>query len=143
MKFLVKKKDDSKRLDVFLSEKINHLTRSNIKKVIESKNVKINKKIADSSSKKVKINDEIIIKLLVKNSDKLLPNNIKLDIHFEDKDILVINKPKGMVVHPGAGNYKNTLANALIYKYKNKLSNINGELRPGIVHRIDKETSGY
>ena len=142
MKFLVKKKDDSKRLDVFLSEKINHLTRSNIKKVIESKNVKINKKIADSSSKKVKINDEVIIKLLVKNSDKLLPNNIKLDIHFEDKDILVINKPKGMVVHPGAGNYKNTLANALIYKYKNKLSNINGELRPGIVHRIDKETSG-
>ena len=142
MKFLVKKKDDSKRLDVFLSEKINHLTRSNIKKVIESKNVKINKKIADSSSKKVKINDEVIIKLLVKNSDKLLPNNIKLDIHFEDKDILVINKPKGMVVHPGAGNYENTLANALIYKYKNKLSNINGELRPGIVHRIDKETSG-
>tara|TARA_Y100000996_G_scaffold259458_1_gene204281 strand:+ start:12 stop:992 length:981 start_codon:yes stop_codon:yes gene_type:complete len=142
MKFLVKKKDDSKRLDVFLSEKINHLTRSNIKKVIESKNVKINKKITDSSSKKVKINDEVIIKLLVKNSDKLLPNNIKLDIHFEDKDILVINKPKGMVVHPGAGNYKNTLANALIYKYKNKLSNINGELRPGIVHRIDKETSG-
>ncbi len=142
MKFLVKKKDDSKRLDVFLSEKINHLTRSNIKKVIESKNVKINKKIADSSSKKVKINDKVIIKLLVKNSYKLLPNNIKLDIHFEDKDILVINKPKGMVVHPGAGNYENTLANALIYKYKNKLSNINGELRPGIVHRIDKQTSG-
>ena len=142
MKFFVKKKDGSKRLDVFLSEKINHLTRSNIKKVIKSKNVKINKKIADSSSKKVKINDEVIIKLLVKNSDKLLPNNIKLDIHFEDKDILVINKPKGMVVHPGAGNYENTLANALIYKYKNKLSNINGELRPGIVHRIDKETSG-
>ena len=142
MKFLVKKKDDSKRLDVFLSEKINHLTRSNIKKVIKSKNVKINKKIADSSSKKVKINDEIIIKLLVKNSDKLLPNNIKLDIHFEDKDILVINKPKGMVVHPGAGNYENTLANALIYKYKNKLSNVGGKLRPGIVHRIDKETTG-
>jgi len=72
----------------------------------------------------------------------LLPNKIKLDIRFEDKDILVINKPKGMVVHPGAGNYEDTLANALIYKYKNKLSNINGELRPGIVHRIDKETSG-
>merc|ERR1711981_931927 len=65
-----------------------------------------------------------------------------MGIHFEDKDILIINKPKGMVVHPGAGNYKNTLANALVYKYKNKLSNINGELRPGIVHRIDKETSG-
>ena len=142
MKFLVKEKDNVKRLDVFLSEKIEHLTRSNIKKIIESGNVKINKKIANSSSKKVKASDEIIIELLIKNSDKLLPNKIKLDIRFEDKDILIINKPKGMVVHPGAGNYENTLANALVYKYKNKLSDINGELRPGIVHRIDKETSG-
>ena len=142
MKFLVKKSDDSKRLDIFLSEKIKHLTRSNIKKIIESKNVKINKKIADSPSKKIKIDNEVVIKLLIKKSDKLLPNKIKLDIRFEDKDILIINKPKGMVVHPGAGNYENTLANALVYKYKNKLSDINGELRPGIVHRIDKETSG-
>ena len=142
MKFLVKKKDNVKRLDIFLSEKIEYLTRSNIKKIIESGNVKINKKIANSSSKKVKASDEIIIELLIKNSDKLLPNKIKLDIRFEDKDILIINKPKGMVVHPGAGNYENTLANALVYKYKNKLSDINGELRPGIVHRIDKETSG-
>ena len=142
MKFLVKKSDDSKRLDIFLSEKIKHLTRSNIKKIIESKNVKINKKIADSPSKKIKIDSEIEIELLIKKSDKLLPNKIKLDIRFEDKDILIINKPKGMVVHPGAGNYENTLANALVHKYKNKLSDINGELRPGIVHRIDKETSG-
>ncbi|MBD1150139.1 RluA family pseudouridine synthase [Pelagibacterales bacterium SAG-MED29] len=142
MKFLVKEKDDGKRLDIFLSEKINHLTRSNIKKIIESRNVKINKKITNSSAKKVKLNNTIIIEFLIKNSDKLLPNKIKLDIRFEDEDVLVINKPKGMVVHPGAGNYKNTLANALVYKYKNKLSNINGELRPGIVHRIDKETSG-
>ena len=142
MKFLVKKSDDSKRLDVFLSEKIKHLTRSNIKKIIESKNVKINNKIADSPSKKIKIDNEVVIKLLIKNSDKLLPNKIKLDIRFEDKDILIINKPKGMVVHPGAGNYENTLANALVHKYKNKLSDINGELRPGIVHRIDKDTSG-
>ena len=142
MKFLVKKSDDSKRLDVFLSEKIKHLTRSNIKKIIESKNVKINKKIADSPSKKIKIDNEVVIKLLIKKLDKLLPNKIKLDIRFEDKDILIINKPKGMVVHPGAGNYENTLANALVHKYKNKLSDINGELRPGIVHRIDKETSG-
>ena len=142
MKFSVKKDDDSKRLDIFLSEKINHLTRSNIKKIIESKNVKINKKIANSPSKKVKINNEVTIKLIIEKLDKLLPNKIKLDVIFEDKDILIINKPKGMVVHPGAGNYENTLANALVYKYKNNLSNINGELRPGIVHRIDKETSG-
>ena len=142
MKFLVKKRDGCKRLDIFLSEKIKHLTRSNIKKIIESKNVKINKKIADSPSRKIKIDNEVVIKLLIKKSDKLLPNKIKLDIRFEDKDILIINKPKGMVVHPGAGNYENTLANALVHKYKNKLSDINGELRPGIVHRIDKETSG-
>ena len=142
IKFLVRKKDNGKRLDVFLSEQIDYLTRSNIKKTIESKNVKINKKITDSPSKKVKANDTVIFELIIKRSDKLLPNKIKLDIRFEDKDILIINKPKGMVVHPGAGNYKNTLANGLVYKYKNELSNINGELRPGIVHRIDKETSG-
>ena len=142
IKFLVRKKDDGKRLDVFLSEKIDYLTRSNIKKTIESNNVKINKKTTDSPSKKVKTNDSVIYELIIQNLDKLLPNKIKLDIRFEDKDILIINKPKGMVVHPGAGNYKNTLANALVYKYKNELSNINGELRPGIVHRIDKETSG-
>ena len=75
-------------------------------------------------------------------TNKILPTKIHLDIIYEDKDILVINKPKGMVVHPGAGNYKNTLVNALLFKYKKNLSNINGTLRPGIVHRIDKETSG-
>ena len=142
MKFLVKEKDDCKRLDIFLSEKIDDLTRSNIKKIIKSSNVKINKKTAISSSKKVKTKDIISIKLFIKKLDKLSPSKIKLDVHYEDKDILILNKPKGMVVHPGAGNYKNTLANALLYKYQNKLSNINGEMRPGIVHRIDKETSG-
>ena len=142
MKFLVSEKDNGSRLDIFLSKKIDHLTRSNIKKTIDSNQVKINKIITNSSSKKIKSSDVIEIKLFIKNSDKLLPNKIKLDIHFEDKDILIVNKPKGMVVHPGAGNYQNTLANALIYKYKDNLSNTSGELRPGIVHRIDKETSG-
>ena len=142
MIFLVKENDDGERLDVFLSKEISHLTRSNIKKIIDSNNVKINKKIVNSSSKKVKLNDSVSIVLLIKNLEKLLPNKIKLDIRYEDKDILIINKPKGMVVHPGAGNYENTLANALAYKYKNKLSNVGGELRPGIVHRIDKDTSG-
>ena len=142
MIFLVKENDDGKRLDVFLSKEISHLTRSNIKKIIDSNNVKINKKMVNSSSKKVKLNDSVSIVLLIKNLERLLPNKIKLDIRYEDKDILIINKPKGMVVHPGAGNYENTLANALAYKYKNKLSNVGGELRPGIVHRIDKDTSG-
>jgi 23S rRNA pseudouridine1911/1915/1917 synthase len=142
MKFLVEKSDSGKRLDVFLSEKIKNQTRSNIKKSIELKNVNINKKVVNSPSKKVRIDDVIIIDIIIQNQDKLLPSKIKLDVKFEDNDILLINKPKGMVVHPGAGNKENTLANALVYKYKNKLSDINGTLRPGIVHRIDKETSG-
>ncbi len=142
IKFLVNKKDDNKRLDIFLSKEINHLTRSNIKKIIESGNVTIGSKVINYSSKKIKTKDIIVLKFVIDQSEKLLPKKMELDVLFEDKDILIINKPKGMVVHPGAGNYKNTLANALIYKYKNKLSNINGELRPGIVHRIDKDTSG-
>ena len=142
MKFLVAEKDSGKRLDIFLSLKIKQLTRSNIKKLINSSAVEINEKTINLSSKKVKINDSIFIRFENKSSGKLLAKNINLDIYFEDKDILILNKPKGMVVHPGANNYKNTLANALKYKYKNKLSDINGELRPGIVHRIDKETSG-
>tara|TARA_Y200000002_G_scaffold358434_1_gene341831 strand:- start:549 stop:1529 length:981 start_codon:yes stop_codon:yes gene_type:complete len=142
IKFLIKEKNVNERIDVFLSKKINYLTRSNIKKIIQSNLVKINNKSVDSPSKKIKANDTIIIVIKPVQSKKLLPKKIKLDVQFEDKDILIINKPKGMVVHPGAGNYNNTLANGLIYKYRNHLSNINGELRPGIVHRIDKETSG-
>ena len=117
-------------------------TRSNIKKIIKSNNVKINDEVANFSSKKVKFKDEIKISFINHESSSLVPNEIKLDIQHEDKDILIINKPKGMVVHPGAGNKTNTLANALVFKYKEQLSNINGNLRPGIVHRIDKATSG-
>ena len=142
IKFIVSEKDVGSRLDIFLSKKINYLTRSNIKKIIDSNNVKINDKILNLPSKIIKLNDTIKIKLEEKKSEELKPYNINLDICYEDNDILIINKPKGMVVHPGAGNFENTLANALVHKYKNKLSNINGELRPGIVHRIDKETSG-
>ena len=142
IKFLITEKESGVRLDVFLSRKIDYLTRSHIKKIIEKENVKINDEIVDSPSKKIKKNELININLLLKKNDKLKPNFIKLDICFEDKDLLIINKPKGMVVHPGAGNNQNTLANALVYKYKNKLSNINGDIRPGIVHRIDKDTSG-
>ena len=142
MKFLVKEKNVNERLDIFLSKKINFLTRSRIKKIIENNHVKINGKLVNLASKRVKTHDTILIVIALVQSKKLLPNKIKLDIEYEDKDLIIINKPKGMVVHPGAGNYKKTLANGLIYKYRNQLSNINGELRPGIVHRIDKETSG-
>ena len=140
--FLIKEEDTGTRLDVILTKFIPDLTRSNLKKVIANKQVKINNSIERSPSKKLKTNDTIQVDLIPKEEIKILPTKIKLDVVHEDKDILIINKPAGMVVHPGAGNYKKTLVNALIYKYKNNLSDINGSIRPGIVHRIDKETSG-
>ena len=142
IKFSVNEKNSGKRLDVFLTKNTKNLTRSFLKKLIEQNQVKLNKKIITLPSTKVKYNDQIIINLTEKEQQNIKPKKIKLDIIYEDDDILVINKSKGMVVHPGAGNYENTLVNALLFKYKKKLSNINGPLRPGIVHRIDKETSG-
>ena len=142
IKFLVKKVDNGERADIFLSKKINDITRSFLKKLIKKNLLKINNKIISSPSIKLKTNDYLEIKLIYDQEKKLIPKKIELDIIYEDKDILIVNKQKGLVVHPGAGNFKNTLANALAYKYKKNLSDINGKLRPGIIHRIDKETSG-
>ena len=142
MKFLISQNEVNKRIDVFLSKNINFLTRSYIKKLINKENLIINGKIVNVPSHKIKKNDVISLKIPEEKDVKLDPKRIHIDIIYEDKDIVIVNKPKGMVVHPGAGNYKNTLANALSFKYKNNLSDINGKLRPGIVHRIDKETSG-
>ena len=141
-KFLITDQDAGNRLDIVLVKFLPSLTRSNLKKIINLGQVKINNLIIDSPSKKLKENDKIEVSLISKDNTKILPANIKLNIVYEDKDILVVNKPAGMVVHPGAGNHNDTLVNALIHKYKKKLSNINGNTRPGIVHRIDKETSG-
>ena len=142
IKLSVDEKYNGKRLDIFLSNSIDQFTRSFLKKLIENRQVKVNNKIHVSPSIKVKYQDEIIINVNEEKKYNIIPKKIELDIVFEDKSILVINKPKGMVVHPGAGNYENTLVNALLFKYKKNLSNINGNLRPGIVHRIDKDTSG-
>jgi 23S rRNA pseudouridine1911/1915/1917 synthase len=142
IKFSVGDNDSGKRLDIFLAENINEFTRSFLKKLIQEKQVKLNNTILSSPSTKIKYKDQIVISIIEKNIQHIIPKKIRLDIIHEDKDILVINKPKGMVVHPGANNYENTLVNALLYKYKKNLSNLNGTLRPGIVHRIDKETSG-
>ena len=142
IKLSVDEKYNGKRLDIFLSNSIDQFTRSFLKKLIENRQVKVNNKIHVSPSIKVKYQDEIIINFNEEKKYEIVPKKIELDIVFEDKSILVINKPKGMVVHPGAGNYDNTLVNALLFKYKKNLSNINGNLRPGIVHRIDKDTSG-
>ena len=140
-KLLITEEYAGSRLDIILTKLLPELTRSNLKKIIELNQVKINNIIINSPSKKLKINDNIEINLIPKQEIKIEPYKTKLNIVFEDKDILVINKPASMVVHPGAGNYTETLVNALIYKYK-KLSDLNGSTRPGIVHRIDKETSG-
>jgi 23S rRNA pseudouridine1911/1915/1917 synthase len=141
-KFLITDQDAGSRLDIVLVKLLPSFSRSILKKIIELKQVKINNSVVESASKKLKENDNVEINLIFKDKIKILPANIKLNIVYEDKDILIVNKPAGMVVHPGAGNYSNTLVNALMYKYKKKLSNINGNTRPGIVHRIDKETSG-
>ena len=142
IKFSVNKKNSGKRIDIFLAENIKHLTRSFLKKLIENEQVKLNKKVLKAPSTKIKYNDQVVINIIENQGQNIKPKKIKLDIIYEDSDILVINKQKGMVIHPGAGNYENTLVNALLFKYKKKLSNVNGPLRPGIVHRIDKETSG-
>jgi 23S rRNA pseudouridine1911/1915/1917 synthase len=141
-RFLIKEEDIGSRLDVTLTKLIPDLTRSNLKKIIELGNVKVNDLLTLLPSKKVKFDDSINISFKLNEKIEIKPSKISLDIIYEDSDLLIVNKPVGMVVHPGAGNYEKTLVNALIYKYKNKLSDINGTLRPGIVHRIDKETSG-
>ena len=140
--FFAKGLDKKIRLDKYLSNNIETLTRSQIKKIILSKNIKINKKIALSASIKIHKNDFIEVIIPEKGTDDILPKKINLDIIYDDREIIIINKPSGLIVHPGAGNKTNTMVNGLIYLYKNNLSNLNGDFRPGIVHRIDKDTSG-
>ena len=142
IKLSVDLRNSGKRLDIFLAENINQFTRSFLKKLIEDKQVKLNNQVLSTPSTKIKFKDQIIVNIVKNDELNIIPKKIELNIIYEDKDILVINKPRGMVVHPGAGNYDNTLVNALLFKYKKNLSNINGVSRPGIVHRIDKETSG-
>ena len=130
------------RVDQFLAKKYHNLSRSKIKNLIINKNLKINNKVVLDPSKKIIKGDKLILTIPLPKKSLIKPYNFNLDIVFEDKDLMVINKPAGISMHPGAGDYDKTLVNALIH-YKNKnLSNVGGELRPGIVHRIDKDTSG-
>ncbi len=140
--FLAKDLEKKIRLDKFLTENLKNLSRSQIKKIIVSKNIKINKKQIIASSEKIKENDLIEVNMPEIKTNYIKPKKINLDIIYEDEDIIVINKNSGLIVHPGAGNKEETLVNGLLYLYKNNLSNLNGEFRPGIVHRIDKDTSG-
>ncbi|AGK97719.1 RluA family pseudouridine synthase [Clostridium pasteurianum] len=138
--FKVEKPEENTRLDVFVSTKLQDKSRSYIQGIIEDGGVQVNNK-CKKSNYKLKINDEVCINIPENKELDVAAENIKLDILYEDSDVIVINKPQGMVVHPAPGNYTGTLVNALLYHCKD-LSGINGVNRPGIVHRIDKDTSG-
>ena len=138
---LVGTQDNILRVDQFINKYEKDLSRSKIKNLILKKNLSINNKLNDDPSKKTKINDKISLIIPEPEEVNLKPFEYKIEIIYEDDDLLVLDKKADISMHPGAGNKDRTLVNALI-NYKKKLSNINGELRPGIVHRIDKHTSG-
>lgn len=133
--------DAGKRLDKLISEQLPELTRSAVQHLMQDGCVTISGKPVKKNTKAA-AGDVITVELPEPKEVAIEPENIPLDIVYEDADIIVVNKPKGMVVHPAPGNWSGTLVNALMYHCGDSLSGINGEIRPGIVHRIDKDTSG-
>lgn len=140
--FTADAEDNGIRLDAFIGMNTEELSRSYAVKLIEDGLVSVNNKIVFSKKLKLSDGDEVCVSIPQTDDFDVKPEDIPLDIIYEDEDILVVNKPKGMVVHPAPGNYTGTLVNALMYHYEANLSDINSLLRPGIVHRIDKDTSG-
>ena len=140
MKYIVTFKENGQRLDKAVAMLNSELSRSFITKLIDEGKITINGKV-EKPSFKVKENDEIDIEEIVDVKSDIKEEDIPLDVVYEDDDILIINKPQGMVVHPANGHYSGTLVNALMFM-EDSLSSINGVIRPGIVHRIDKDTSG-
>ena len=139
-KIVVNEESANQRLDKFLSNQFSSFSRTHIDKLIDEGNCKVNDKIAKSSLK-LKVGDIVEIEVPEAKPLEIEKEDIKLDIVYEDSDIIIINKPQGMVVHPANGHYEHTLVNAILH-HCNDLSGINGVLRPGIIHRIDKDTSG-
>ena len=140
LSFKIGNENDGARIDKFLAENAG-ITRNAAANYIEGENCLVNAKPV-AKNYKLKSGDEITLQIPEAQEVDVLPENIPLEIIYEDNDLLVVNKPKGMVVHPAPGHYSGTLVNALLYHCKDSLSGINGEIRPGIVHRIDKDTSG-
>lgn len=139
--FIVKQEQANLRLDKVVANEYKELSRTNIQKLIEENRVLVNNKI-QKASYKVSVNDIIQIEEVQAKEIDLKPQDIPLDIIYEDDDIVVVNKQKGLVVHPANGNLDGTLVNAIMAICKDSLSGIGGEIRPGIVHRLDKDTSG-
>ena len=139
---IVKDYENGQRVDQFISSNKKDISRTRIKNLIINKKLKINNKTIDNPAKKINTNDNIEIEIPKAKKVSLKPYNLKLDIIYEDENLLIINKPSKISMHPGAGEYDKTLVNALMYYDSKNLSNIGDEVRPGIVHRIDKDTSG-
>jgi len=130
------------RIDKFLQSQLNITSRTKLQNLIRKGCVKLNNTIIYESSKKIKNEDTIEINFPPPKETLIKPYKMPLNILYDDDDVIIINKSPGVVVHPGVGNYEKTIVNGLLFKYQNKLSSIGGKLRPGIVHRIDKDTSG-
>ena len=141
LRFEIAEDMEDERIDKCISLLAEELSRSFIQKLIKEGNVLVNGKPVKGSYR-VKCEDEVVFSVPESVEPDIEPENIPLDILYEDADLIVVNKPKGMVVHPAAGHYTGTLVNALMYHCGNELSGINGVLRPGIVHRIDRDTTG-
>ena len=139
--FIINQEENGMRIDVFLSKKMDNVSRSYIQKLIKEKEISVNG-MAVKANYKVSANDIVQLTIPDLSEPDILPENIPLDILYEDADILIVNKPKGMVVHPSPSHYTGTLVNALMDYCKDDLSGINGVMRPGIVHRIDMDTTG-
>jgi len=134
--------ETGERLDVFLSRNVTDLTRTAAANLIKNGGCEVNGVIVNSKNFTLKTGDKTVLTIPEAVRADILPENIALDIRYEDKDLLVVNKPRGMVVHPANGHYSDTLVNALMFHCGDSLSGINGVARPGIVHRLDKDTSG-
>jgi 23S rRNA pseudouridine1911/1915/1917 synthase len=137
----VKEGEEAKRLDAYIPEKISTLSRTAVKRLLDEGKILVNGK-QEKASYKVSIKDKIELEIPEAKSTELIAQEIPVPVIYEDNDIIVVNKPKGMVVHPANGNPDGTLVNAILAMCKDSLSGIGGEIRPGIVHRLDKETSG-
>ena len=140
--FIVKESENALRVDILINKRERLISRTRIKNLILKAKLKLNNKIIKSPSKKVRVGDKLNLEIPKPKEASLKAYNFKLEIIHEDEDLLIINKPAGIIMHPGAGNYDKTIVNALMYYDKDSLSSIGDELRPGIVHRIDKNTSG-
>jgi 23S rRNA pseudouridine1911/1915/1917 synthase len=139
---IVKSDENNLRVDIFINKREDQISRTRIKNLILKKKLKLNNKIINSPSKKITMGDKITLQIPEPEEASLKPYDFKLKIVYEDEDLLIIDKPAGIIMHPGAGNYDRTIVNALMHYNKDALSTIGDQLRPGIVHRIDKDTSG-